>query len=455
MRSTLLNTFSKVSIEDSPKHSRFSGATILSLPRYLSRCCSRRSTSGAHKGRLNGCAAGRRMFDGPCMRCWSLPLSTCGRSTTPVSSTCNSSVTMTTFAVKTSVFCILILSAQVVISLDWELSRNLETGRITGAHVGWPKPYEPSQEVLAVQRHQREHPTLGFLWEPDIDTSDDVVVAWGDIPAGALTTDEYGFANTPSAITMRRDSVPVDIIGLGASYIGGAQGLFHEYCALKGYFYYNLAHGRFTLPQYNLALKDPGLSLNPRWAVYAVNEVSFVLIPDFEKWQATNMGWFDFHSGTWCGPARETGFPHDILRQWPRVHDTYRSVMQSLFRNKLPGKTLSRAKLMDKTFAYIQDAQAMAAQYNVNFVVLLIPSRNRMIHGPSPALYMFEELVPRVKEARIPFIDLRENYRTAEDPAQLYFKQDAHWNSVGVYRAVREVLAYIETNSSGNAKAME
>lgn len=351
---------------------------------------------------------------------------------------------MTTFFGKLLLFCILLLAAQTVISLDWSVERNLETGKAEALRIGIPKPYEPSQEILAIQQHQREHPELGFLWKPSIDTTDEVVVAWGDIPAGELTTGRFGFANSPSAIDMLRAGTPVDIVGVGASYMGGAQGLFHEYMALNGYYYYNMAHGRFTLPQYNIALERYAVELDPTWVVYGLNEVSFTLIPDFEGWRGSGLEWFDYHNGTWCGPTRKTGFPHDQLRPHPRLYRVYQSVIKSLLGGSAIGAKPSPEEMVDKTFGYVHEAWQTARKHDIGFVLLLIPSRNRMIHGPSAATYLFEEIVPRLKQAGIPYIDLRKNYATVEDPSTLYFQFDAHWNRTGVYRAVREVLGYIE-----------
>lgn len=356
---------------------------------------------------------------------------------------------MKRFARNAVLFFGILLVAQVVISLDYKLVRDLSTGKVEALRIGLPRPYEPAAEILAIQRHQRRHPRLGFLWKPDIDTADEVVVAWGDIPAGALCTDEYGFANSPEAIALRRDGAPVEIAGVGASYMGGAQGLFHEYLALQGRFYYSLAHGRFTLPQYNIALEQYALPMQPQWIVYGLNEVSFALIPDFEGWAASGLDWFEYHGGTWCGPPREAGFPHNVLRPYPRIHRLYQGLTKSLFPKGLPWQAPSPDELVDKTFEYVNGAYRTARAAGAHFVLLLIPSKQRMAHGPSPGLYLFERLLPRLREAGVPYIDLRESFSQAEDVEQLYFRFDGHWNRQGVYRAARELLDYIERHESG------
>jgi hypothetical protein len=350
-------------------------------------------------------------------------------------------------------FCLVLLAAQVVISLDWEWERDLESGTIEALKIAIPTPYEPTPEVSAIQQYQREHSELGFLWKPSMDTADEVVIGWGDIPAGALTSDDFGFANSPDAIEMLRAGIPVDMVGVGASFMGGAQNLFHEYLALNGLFYYNMAHGRYTLPQYNIVLEEYALPLRPQWIVYGLNEVSFHLIPDFESWEKSGLSWFDYHSGTWCGPARKTGFPHDRLREYPRLYRVYQSVMKSLFRGPRAADKPSREELLDKTYQYVVDAWKKARDAGSGFILLMIPGKQRMIQGPSPALYLFEELLPRLREAGVPLIDLRESYTKAEDPRMLYFRYDGHWNRTGVYMAAREVLEHIE--NAGGEKGNE
>jgi hypothetical protein len=348
------------------------------------------------------------------------------------------------FFLRTGVFCAIVLVAQVVVSLDYTLERNLETGKVHGFRLGIPEPYEPKPEILAVQQHQRLHDRLGFLWKPLLRPEDKAVVAWGDSPAGVLTTDSFGFANTLEAIDLYRMNFPVDVVGVGASFMGGAQAVFHEYFSLNGLFYYNMGHGRFTLPQYNIAIEHMALPMKPRWIVYGLNEASNVLIPDFEAWEKSGMDWYAFHSGTWAGPARKSGFPHDQLRPYPAAHKIYRSVMKSLFRGTSPAAGLTRDELVDKTWEYVLDAYTTTTEGGSRFVLLLIPAKHRMTRGPSSAYYLFEALIPRFREAGIPYIDLRENFSQVNDPSTLYYKHDGHWNTTGIYRAAREVIDYIE-----------
>jgi hypothetical protein len=305
-----------------------------------------------------------------------------------------------------------------------------------------PDPDEAAlaPEIKSIQSQMLPHPRLGFLWKPNIDTADNVVLQWGDTPAGALSTDEYGFANTPVAIAMKKANTPIDIIGIGASFIGGAQGLFHEYFWLKGLFYYNMAHGRFTLPNFNAAISEYAIPARPRLIVYCLSEASFYMIDDFEQWRKSGMDWFTFHSGSWCGPAIKTGIPYDQLRLYRPSFALYVALERTLFKKTIDRPDEQRKReLVERTFRYIAEGYKTARKNDVGFVVLFIPDKSRMIGGPSPNLFIFERIAPRLKETRIPFIDLRDIFARSGDPRDLYFPVDNHWNRKGIYIAAREI----------------
>lgn len=103
--------------------------------------------------------------------------------------------------------------------------------------VSVPVVYDPSPEIRAVQAHQHLHPRLGFLWEPNVTTDDNVVFAWGDQEPGALSTDAIGFVNPPQAIEKKGQGQQADIIGVGASFMQGAASIFHDFFDLQGRFY--------------------------------------------------------------------------------------------------------------------------------------------------------------------------------------------------------------------------
>jgi hypothetical protein len=322
--------------------------------------------------------------------------------------------------------------------------------------MGWrltlpdPDMVSPAPEIKSIQQYLRIHPRLGFLWRPNIDTSDNILLQWGDIPASALSTDEYGFVNAPQAVALKKTDTPIDIIGIGASFMGGAQGLFHEYFWLKGLFYYNMAQSRFTLPNFNAAIKEYAIPAKPRLIVYGLNEASFYMMDDFEQWRKSGMDWFSFHSGTWCGPPLKTGVPYDQLRVCKPAFALYVALERKLFKKTIdrPDEANKR-HLAAQTFRYIDEASTAAKKNGIAFVVLFIPDKSRMIGGSSPNLFIFEQIGPMLQAAHIPFIDLRDVFARSGDPRDLYFTIDNHWNRKGIYIAAREILKFVKGQAEG------
>jgi hypothetical protein len=364
---------------------------------------------------------------------------------------------MNNFIRKFTIFLLMLLLAQAILSLSYEVRPKggakgfaVDFFHLLRISIPDPDAYRAPAEILAIQQHQRIHRDLGFLWEPNIDTSDNVVIQWGDAPAGALCTDEFGFVNTAEAIAGRRAGMPVDIVGVGASYMGGAQGLFHEYFDLKGLSYYNLANNRFTIPQYNIALKAYALPMKPRWVVYGLNEVSFLMIDDFGAWKKSGKDWFAFHSGCWCGPPIRTGFPYDQLREINKpLLGLSAAIERKLFPSSLTDLSEARKKhLADATRDYVLDAYQTARQQGIGFILLLIPAKSRMVSGPSPQNFLFEQLLPQLASSGMTIVDLRKPFSQTEDPRSLYFAIDNHWNRQGIYIAAQEILRIIRKERS-------
>ena len=365
---------------------------------------------------------------------------------------------MTVFFLRLSFFLTLLLIAQGTISLSWEHAPRSSAEKAifsVDLPLGWrvtlpdPDVASPAPEIKSIQQYMRVHPRLGFLWQPNIDTSDNVVLQWGDTPPGALSTDEYGFANSPDAIALKKANAPIDIIGVGASFMGGAQGLFHEYFWLKGMFYYNMAHGRFTLTNFNAAMEEYAIPARPRLIVYELNEASFYMMDDFEQWRKSGIDWFTYHSGSWCGPAVKTGVPYDQLRTCRPAFALFAATERTLFKKSIdrPDDTVKR-RLVEKAFRYIREASAAAGKNGIAFVVLFIPDKARMIGGPSPNHFIFERIGPRLREAGILFIDLRDAFAQSGDPRDLYFVIDNHWNRKGIYIAAREILKFAKNETA-------
>lgn len=355
---------------------------------------------------------------------------------------------MKNLATKTMLFVGLILLMQALISLEYRVGAAREFVRggveLFGlVNVSFPPAggYEPTALVKQVQSHQELHPELGFVWEAGIDTSEEVVFQWADQDAAVLSTDERGFVNAPEAIARLEQGERPDIIGVGASFMQSAQSVLHEYLSLKGIFYYNMANQRYTIPQYNRAMEQYALPLKPHLIVYGLNEVSYTLIPDFEAWRQSGMDWFTYHSGTWCGPAIKTGFPHDRLRKYPRLHGLYRAVADKLVPRSGGGR--SRGGLIERTGDYVLEAYDTARREGSAFVVLLIPSK-QTVTTPSTSSRLFDTLLPRLADAGVPVVDLRGDFAGMEDPLGLYYKMDGHWNRHGIMRAGRAIAGVVK-----------
>ncbi len=357
-------------------------------------------------------------------------------------------IRMKKLATKVILFSGSILLLQALISLEYRVGAAREFADngidLFGlVSVSFPPPggYEPTALVKQVQRFQELHPELGFVWKPGVDTSENVVFQWADQDAAVLSTDARGFANPPEAMHRLRRGERPDIIGVGASFMQSAQSVLYEFLSLKGIFYYNMANQRYTIPQYNRAMEKYALPQKPRLVVYGLNEVSYTLIPDFEAWERSGMDWFAYHSGTWCGPAIETGFPHDLLRGYPRLYGLYRAVVEKLLPRPSGGKG-SRGYLIERTGDYVLRAHETARREGSAFVVLLIPSK-QTVTTPSTPSRLFDTLQPRLADAGVPVVDLRKDFAGTEDPLGLYYKVDGHWNRHGIMRTARAIAGVV------------
>ena len=63
-----------------------------------------------------------------------------------------------------ALFCLIVFAAQIVLSFDYEIKRSLQTGKTEGLRMAISEPYVASHEILSIQRHQKTHDELGFMW---------------------------------------------------------------------------------------------------------------------------------------------------------------------------------------------------------------------------------------------------------------------------------------------------
>jgi len=274
-----------------------------------------------------------------------------------------------------------------------------------------------------VQRSLVEDERLGFTWRPGITWAEERSFPWLDHAVEPMSTDEWGFRNHPDAIEARRAGAPIDVLGLGDSFVEDAAYLFHEELARDGLRYYGLAICRHAPPQYNRALQGHGLALHPRNVVYAVFENDAVETRDFEAWEASGSGWFDYHSGSWAGPAR-LGW-----RSWfPGIHRLRTRVLGPESEPSSPSPAEGAASVA----GYVRDARRAAREAGAGFLLVLVPSRETVLAGDTPGSAFHDALLERLREDGVRTLDLRLLFRSSAEPAALYYEQDTHWNAAGM-----------------------
>ena len=311
-------------------------------------------------------------------------------------------------------------------------------------------PFVPGSRLLKVQSYLQLHPTLGFLWKRDIAYDDGVLLPWRDQVVVPLSTDSAGFRNHPGAIAALEGDRRVDVIGLGDSFLHDCAYIFHDLFEQRGLFYYNLAMHRHSPPQYNLILEQYAAALRPRWVVYAVFENDSREAVDFERWKASGLDWFSYHSGIWAGPPVDASRLGRLLRRSFRGgYGFYRSLTRESRQRR------ERAELSQQIPAnlrsYVLEASEIARSRGIRLLLVLVPSKTTAIQGRSDESPLYDQLLRDLREAAIPTLDLRQSFAESDrDPASLYYRLDAHWNPDGMRAAAEAILgALAEAGAAG------
>lgn len=351
---------------------------------------------------------------------------------------------MKCFLVRSAVFLTLAAALQTVVSLDWAQGANSGGSSalidLGGISVGLPatNSYRPDPEILHFQSMMTTHPSLGFLFRPNLGQTNGSEAAQGDKKAWTVTTDESGFFNLPEAIAMRRKGREIDIAAVGSSFTQGAAGTMYKYFSARDLLYYSLGNPRHTFPQFTVAARDFAVPLRPRWLVYEVNEPGFSLIEDYERWAASGMDWFAYHSGTWCGPPAVG--EQSWLSQHPTLFALYRGMAKQMGLDTRPAQQTSKEAAVAKAFEYVRAAREAARQQGIGFLVVLIPSRERATKGESARWDWVESLERRLHENAIDTLNLASVFDEDADPRRLYLRVDAHWNDAGMTLAAKAIL---------------
>jgi len=81
--------------------------------------------------------------------------------------------------------------------------------------------YKRSAAVDRIQKYLEVRPDIGYVWRPNVDRQEGISLNWADQDPehGILSTDQWGFRNHPDAIADRRLGRPVDVVGVGDSFM--------------------------------------------------------------------------------------------------------------------------------------------------------------------------------------------------------------------------------------------
>jgi hypothetical protein len=353
---------------------------------------------------------------------------------------------MKRFIVSMTIFCLIIAAGQVLLSLQWKADKPGEGGVFPKVSVRIPDPdiYTPGREIRDVQPYLKIDPALGFLWKENIDSADNARFTWGDQVPCLLSTDQWGFINSPEAIAEQKAGKKVDMIGLGASFMQGASSAFYDFFSLHGLFYYNMATHRHTLPMFNDALKQNAMPLKPSWVIYELNEASPALINDYLSWNRSGLDWFTYHSGTWSGPAKSTQYDLGPLKRFPKINAIAVAVLKKAY-PKPALSTGTAAQQQSRCFTYIAAADSVTRAAGSRMIVLYIPSKETVYYGMSRMSGLIDGLLPMLAAKGIAVLDLRKPFNDTGDPRSLYYAVDGHWNKDGVLVATRAIKSVMDS----------
>ncbi len=301
----------------------------------------------------------------------------------------------------------------------------------------------PSDEVAAIQQHLSLDDTIGFTWKPNVAPEDDIRIAVMDATFPPLSTDAWGFWNPPGAIDSRQSGATIDAIGLGDSFMEHAAYVFHEAFAHREWTYYSLAIHRQAPPHFTRILERYGPELKPNWVIYGLFENDFEETIDFDRWEASGIDWFAFHSGTWCGRPVPVNAVARAWQTYLRGYDGLARVVRARMRGDRmsvsgpSGEAIARVKEeVERAIAFSQD------ELGARVVLVLIPSRATATSDITPEAQAFDAVVPGDPAVRV--VDLRVAFAVHPDPPSLYYETDGHWNADGMALAARAILKAID-----------
>jgi len=100
----------------------------------------------------------------------------------------------------------------------------------------------------------------------------------------------------------------------------------------------------------------------------------------------------------------------------------------------------------------IRDAAPVAGEGSARFLPVIIPSRETATGETTAESEAMDGVVAELDEERMTVLDLRPLFREHEDPASLYYREDAHWNARGMALAADAILDYIGADAGRSAE---
>lgn len=297
-------------------------------------------------------------------------------------------------------------------------------------------------EILAIQPYLQLEPDIGFTWKTDIPEEENIIFDIRDIEFPPLSTDAHGFLNPSESIQAVAHGEPVEIVGLGDSFMEHGAHTLRTLFQNAGFSYYSLAVHRQSPPQYLNILEKYAVALHPKWVVLGLFENDFVETEDYDHWRASGMDWFAYHSGTWCGPPVPINpMKAFYLEHFPGTEGLLRAVRGRLIDENVPFSGPSEEQV-ERVVEILTETRQRAEACGARFLLVLIPSRDTALQGDTATSRAYDRVIERLPETDI--LDLRPVFASMPDPATLYYREDAHWNTDGIEKAGNAIVAIIQ-----------
>jgi hypothetical protein len=308
-----------------------------------------------------------------------------------------------------------------------------------------------AREAIRIQMsYTKLRQDIGFIWKENLAGSTDKYLELGDQEKFPLITDEFGFLNPPSAIIMKHNHKPINIIGLGDSFIHNVSFVFFEFFQQKKLFYYNMGMVGQGPPQYNIILEKYALPQRPQWILYGLYENDFDDTINFEQWKLSGIDWVTYH--LWYRNALSTPLWQWQWKYLPGITELAQRIRKKYdLYTPVDGypsiKEFSEEEKIKRVYKYITDAAFLAKTNNINFLCILIPARDVDSQGLTAMDAHYEILYKMLIGDNINVLDLRPVFRNYRgDRTSLYNKSDAHWNRKGALIVSEKVLERISTS---------